>query len=56
MTGGAEALVENQEYLSFGILDQRLQKLDQLVRVEGFINDHPARRPLLVTVAIIESF
>ena len=35
-------VVQNQKHLLGRILDQRLHKLDELVAVEGPINDHPA--------------
>jgi len=40
-------VVQNQEHLSAGILDQCRQKLDQPIRVESLINDHPTCLPLV---------
>ena len=40
-------VVEDQEHLLVGVLDQGFQKLDQPVGVEGLVNDHPTRFALM---------
>lgn len=34
-------IVENQEHLPAGILNQHFEEFDQLVGVEVLVNDHP---------------
>lgn len=40
-------VIQYQEHFSFGVLDERPQKFDQLVRVKRLINDHPTRLALI---------
>ena len=35
-------IIENQKHFLRRILGQRFQELDEFVRVEGLINNHPA--------------
>ncbi len=35
-------VIENQKHFFARVLDQGLQELNQLVRVKGLLNDHPA--------------
>jgi hypothetical protein len=43
----APQVVQNPEYLPASLLGQGFQELNQLVRVERLINDHPARLALV---------
>jgi hypothetical protein len=40
-------VIENQKHLARGVLDQRGQKLNRTIRVEGLINNHPPRLALI---------
>ena len=40
-------IIENQEHFFRRILDRHFQELDELARVNGLINNHPARFTLI---------
>ena len=44
-------VVQNQEHFLACVLDQGFQKLNQLVRIECLVNDHPARSHFPVNLA-----